>query len=92
MTRTLTLCNLPQAVPKSTLSAQPELVVLQKDFLALQSADGVQNETSERLTQVCNSLRRVRTASIVVDARLGQHGIVLNLRLTDGRAIVANDH
>jgi hypothetical protein len=31
------------------------------------------------------------TASVVVDAGLGEHGVVLNLRLADSRAVVADD-
>lgn len=32
-----------------------------------------------------------RTAGVVVDTSLGKHGIVLNLRLLEGRAVVGDD-
>lgn len=34
----------------------------------------------------------MRTSGVVVDPGLGEHGIVLNLGLADGRAVVADEH
>lgn len=31
-------------------------------------------------------------AGVMMDTSLGKHGVVLNLRLADGRAVVGDDH
>jgi hypothetical protein len=76
MLRQQTRKYLPQAVPKSTLSAEKHKMPLFHDQTFMQQ----QGRLEWQLTSM-----------EVVDSDLGKHSIVLNLRLAEGRAVVSND-
>jgi len=70
--------NFPQAVPRSLLPAKTRSVLTRR----------LQPVACSNNTQA----NAKRTASEVVSQSLGKHGVVLNLRLAQGRAVVGDEH
>ena len=82
---------LPQAVPRSTLSAHARTRSVRNTAVRRrQWLTG--SQSSLRAVYRSTKIRGRRTARVVVHASLGEHGVVLNLGLAERGSVVGDDN